>query len=132
VTGAAYVKWNLPHSPSAEHRGKTARAPIKDHKVTWDYEKTVQLRITTDKNGLLQEAELHLEILQEYNSGGRTATDRITLGVVRLNLAEYVDARHDGEDGVVRRHLMQESKINSTLKLAILMTHIEGEKNYTA
>lgn len=44
------------------------------------------------------------------------------LGEVNLNLAEYVDAS-DGEgetgEGVCRRYLMQESKINSTLKVCL-------------
>lgn len=36
------------------------------------------------------------------------------------------------EDGVVRRHLMQDSKINSTLKIGILMVQVDGERNYSA
>lgn len=36
------------------------------------------------------------------------------------------------EDGVIRRYLMQESKINSTLKISILMVQVEGERNYVA
>lgn len=38
----------------------------------------------------------------------------------------------DVEDGVTRRYLMQESKINSTLKISILMVQVEGERNYAA
>ncbi|KAJ4298649.1 hypothetical protein N0V88_003680 [Collariella sp. IMI 366227] len=38
----------------------------------------------------------------------------------------------DVQDGVVRRYLMQDSKINSTLKISILMVQVDGERNYVA
>lgn len=75
------------------------------------------MRLTVDKGGLLQESEIHFEVLQEYSPGARA--ERIVLGNVRLNLAEFVEGSEEGEgeEGVVRRYLMQESKINSTLKV---------------
>ena len=36
------------------------------------------------------------------------------------------------DDGVVRRYLMQDSKINSTLKVGILMEQVDGERNFIA
>ena len=70
---------------------------------------------------MLQESEIHFEVLQEYSPGAR---ERIVLGSVKLNLAEFcveageeIESTGDGEvEGVVRRYLMRESKINSTLK----------------
>lgn len=38
----------------------------------------------------------------------------------------------EAEEGIVRRYLMQDSKINSTLKIGILMVQIDGERNYVA
>jgi len=38
----------------------------------------------------------------------------------------------DGEEGVVRRYLMQDSKINSTLKIGIAMKQVDGERNFVA
>ncbi|KAI8627960.1 hypothetical protein F5Y19DRAFT_440539 [Xylariaceae sp. FL1651] len=38
----------------------------------------------------------------------------------------------EAEEGIVRRYLMQDSKINSTLKIGILMVQVDGERNYTA
>ncbi|KAI1141054.1 N-terminal C2 in EEIG1 and EHBP1 proteins-domain-containing protein [Hypoxylon sp. FL0543] len=38
----------------------------------------------------------------------------------------------EAEEGIVRRYLMQDSKINSTLKIGILMIQIDGERNYVA
>ena len=91
------------------------KAVIKEHKVIWDYEKTATFRMTADRQGMLQDFEIHFEILQEYSSGARG--ERIVLGNVKLNLAEYVEGSDDADDGITRRYLMQESKINSTLKV---------------
>ena len=91
------------------------KSVIKEHKVIWDYEKTISFRMTADRHGMLQDFEIHFEVLQEYSSGARG--ERIALGNVRLNLAEYVEGSDDVDDGITRRYLMQESKINSTLKV---------------
>jgi hypothetical protein len=70
--------------------------------------------------------------VQDYSGGIKG--EKITLGFVTLNLAEYVEESEsaDGEEGVVRRYLMQESKINSTLKIGISMKQIDGERNFVA
>ena len=54
-------------------------------------------------------------MLQEYHSGPKA--ERINLGIINLNLAEYVDDTGEKEEEIVRRYLMQESKINSTVKV---------------
>lgn len=71
---------------------------------------------------MLQESEIDFEILQETSSGARG--ERIHLGNVSLNLAEYVEGGGtggdgDGDDGITRRYLMQDSKINSTLRVGL-------------
>lgn len=83
---------------------------------------------------MVQEAFIEFEVVQEYGGSGR---ERITLGQVKLNLAEYIEQSEfspiDGDDhGITRRYLMQESKINSTLKLGIFMRQTEGDKNFIA
>ncbi|KAL1971134.1 hypothetical protein VTN77DRAFT_85 [Rasamsonia byssochlamydoides] len=127
VCGTSYVKWHLPSSTAAEHRGSTDRVLIQDHRASWDYEKVLPVRLTIDRNHMLQECDIFFEIFQEFSSGGRG--DRITLGNVKLNLAEYVD-KSDSEEGITRRYLMQDSKINSTLKIGILMRQVDGDKNF--
>ena len=108
VSGAAYVKWHFHNSTRADGRGRTDKAPIKDHKVTWRYEQSIpNIRMTVDRNGTLNEHLIMFEINQEYS--GR---ERIMLGSVTLNLAEYA-----GVERETRRYLMQDSKINSTLKV---------------
>jgi hypothetical protein len=90
------------------------------------------VRLTIDKSNNLQECLINFEVVQDY-SGVRS--EKITLGYVSLNLAEYVEESEmgpDGEEGVTRRYLMQESKINSTLKIGIMMKQIDGERNFSA
>ncbi|OHF03457.1 hypothetical protein CORC01_01176 [Colletotrichum orchidophilum] len=167
VSGTSIVKWNLAHSIHAEHRGRTPQCPISNHKVEYNYSKVVShIRISIDKNNNLTECPVEFEVLQQFPGSGRE--EKISLGIVKLNLSEYVeesdgltresasfDRGHsrkrssgtsqspmstrapvlddpDVEDGIVRRYLMQESKINSTLKIGILMLQLDGDKNYSA
>jgi hypothetical protein len=74
------------------------------------------------KENRLQDQHIMLEVHQEY-SGGR---ERIQLGIVRLNLAEYA-----GLEDETRRYLMQDSKINSTVKIGIQMHQVGGDPNFT-
>lgn len=142
VSGTSFIKWHLPSSTAAEHRGRTNKCAIREHRVAYEYEKRLPVRLTVGKDGMLQECPVEFEILQEYSAGGRG--ERIELGNVRLNLAEYVDPadptspsavprEESAEDGgIVRRYLMQDSKINSTLKLGIHMRYVEGSREYYA
>lgn len=134
VSGTCFVKWHLSHSAAAEHRGRTQKCTIKDHKVDFDYQEIIDIRLVIGKDQMLQEAFINFEVLQEYSSGGKG--ERLVLGNIRLNLAEYVDAseQNQGKDdeGVTRRYLMQDSKINSTLKVGINLRHVEGDRNYYA
>lgn len=127
-SGTAYVKWSLPSSAATEHRGVTDKAIIIDHRAYWSYEKLLLVRLTIDRNQSLHQCDLVLDVVQEFGSGGRG--DKNLLGRIRLNLAEYVD-KSDEEEGITRRYLMQDSKINSTLKVTVIMRQLEGDKNYT-
>lgn len=216
-----------------EHRGRTAKCAIANHRVDYRYATRVSsVKVSLDKQTLqLAECPMEFEVIQEFpmaaGGGGGGRDERITLGIVRLNLSEYVeesenllrerdaaaaataaggggpnrppssgglsigsadlklshrrsrsnasgattgtslsggtttavassstggggpadDARSVGgqstattgmaaagaeEGGVVRRYLMQDSKVNSTLKIGVLMVQIDGERNYVA
>ncbi|TDZ34200.1 Uncharacterized protein C8035_v009667 [Colletotrichum spinosum] len=168
VSGTSIVKWNLAHSIIAEHRGRTPKCPISNHKVEYNFSKLIShIRISIDKNNHLTDCPIEFEVLQEFSGGGHD--EKISLGKVQLNLSEYVEEseslcrestsfdrghsrkRSSGtastspkstftpplsevevEDGIVRRYLMQDSKINSTLKIGILMVQLDGDKGYTA
>lgn len=102
------------------------------------------MRMTIDKTGMLQECDIHFEILQEFHEGGHGG--RVHLGNVKLNLAEYTrlpdispserdpQPEDDGYDdgSITRRYLLQDSKVNSTLKIGIKMRQTEGDMNFTA
>ncbi|GAB7358138.1 hypothetical protein MBLNU230_g0296t1 [Neophaeotheca triangularis] len=150
VSGSSFIKWHLPASTAAEHRGRTPKAQIRDHRVVYDCQKDLTVRLQVGKEGLLQPVEVVFEVVQEYSSSGRG--ERIVLGRVRVNLAEYVGVSEEGGSsgggggnggegesggggggfGVTRRYLMQESKINSTLKIGLGLRHVEGTKEYSA
>lgn len=147
---------------NAEHRGRTAKCPIANHRVDYSFVTLVpSIRISIDRNNNLAECPIEFEVIQEFG-----ISEKMTLGVVRLNLSEYVEEseafgkdvaspgrmrsgsigvsptrsatgrpRRDSdvvEDGIVRRYLMQESKVNSTLKIGILMVQVDGERSYVA
>ena len=90
--------------------------------------------MTIDRSNNLQECLINFEVVQVYNTGARG--EKITLGFVTLNLAQYVEESEalgsDMGDGIMRRYLMQESKINSTLKIGIAMRQVDGERNFVA
>lgn len=120
VSGLAYVKWHIRDSPLAESRGRTNKVPIKEHRVTWRYCKDLTVKMTVDRAGMLSPVYLDLEIIQEYS--GR---ERIVLGTLELNLAEYV-----GRDRENRRYLMQSSKINSTVQLSTELKQVSGDSTF--
>ncbi|KAL2871128.1 putative respiratory complex assembly protein Rmp1 [Aspergillus lucknowensis] len=128
VSGTAYIKWRLPSSNSNEHHGATDKALIVDHRASWNYERTLQLRLTIDRDHTLHECEIQFDVIQEFSSGGHV--EKNLLGRVKLNLSEYVD-KSDDDEGIVRRYLMQDSKINSTLKVGVVVQQTEGDRNFT-
>lgn len=121
VSGYVYVKWYLPASRKADARGKTPRAAIKDHKAVWEYETSTSTRFSIDKSGTLEEEKAEFEIFQEHRG-----IDRLRLGRLGLNLAEYVNRKE------TRRYLLQDSKVNSTIRITIHMAQQGGDTNYTA
>lgn len=215
VQGVSLIKWHLPHSIHGEHRGRTGKCPIANHRVEYGYGKVIPVRIGIDKNNNLSECLIEFEVLQEFSTHGVTGrSETITLGKVTLNLSEYVEesetvvreapfrsrgrsvgsttngsagngnaASHTRkrsslsqhtpatpddagvsptstslpsksnsnettsnkapsinepapdqhvEEGVIRRYLMQDSKINSTLKIGILMMQVDGDRTFSA
>ncbi|KAJ5713737.1 uncharacterized protein N7483_010918 [Penicillium malachiteum] len=126
--GTAWVRWRLPSSSGAtEKDGHTEKAPLADHRASWHYEKTSLIRITIDRNSMLQECEINFEVIQEFRS---PSNEKNVLGKIKLNLAEYVD-KVEEDEGVIRRYLMFDSKVNSTVKIGIAMHQVEGDHNFT-
>lgn len=124
--GVAYVRWRLPSGVSTEHQGHTEKAPLSDHRAYWNYEKVLNVRLTIDRTSILQECDIFFEIIQEFNN----SLEKNVLGKIKLNLAEYVD-KVEEDEGVVRRYLMFDSKVNSTVRIGIAMRQTEGDRGFT-
>ncbi|PKK77008.1 hypothetical protein RhiirC2_653709 [Rhizophagus irregularis] len=106
VTGLYYVKLKLKNGEKSN--SMTSRAPIKDHSIFWNYKLENFVQIVIGKDGVLMPCELNLKIKKELN-GGKEINN---IGKLSLNLSEYV-----GLNAMTRRYLLQDSKINSTLKV---------------
>lgn len=111
---------------STEHQGHTEKAPLSDHRAYWNYEKVLNVRLTIDRTSILQECDIFFEIIQEFNN----SLEKNVLGKIKLNLAEYVD-KVEEDEGVVRRYLMFDSKVNSTVRIGIAMRQTEGDRGFT-
>jgi N-terminal C2 in EEIG1 and EHBP1 proteins len=92
-----------------------------------------------DKRNMLQDVFLELEAWHEIppQSGllhHLPKDEKTKMGVVKINLAEYVkETRMIGDKdpgGVTRRHLLQDSKINCTLKVCFLRIFITDGAGY--
>jgi hypothetical protein len=123
VTGQVFVKWHILHSSRGECRGKTDRVPIIDHKAFWsNYRLECTFKVSIGRNGMLSERMLIMEVWVELNAG----RDRLRIGNVAVNLSEYASVASE-----TRRYLLQESKMNSTVKVTISVVHTEGSKDYS-
>ncbi|KAI8618545.1 N-terminal C2 in EEIG1 and EHBP1 proteins-domain-containing protein [Chytriomyces sp. MP71] len=104
----------------------THRATVRNHTVAWNAplltgdadHAGLELSIGTDRDGVLLPCELLLVIKQEAN-GGRTAE---TVGSVVINLSELAAF----SSPTTRRFLLQEAKVNATLKVSIAMKQTKG------
>jgi len=120
VSGVYYVKWKLKYSSS--ERGFTQKAPIRDHTVQWSFLFQSIAELVVGKDGVLLPFELRLDVIQELH-GGR---DTHIIGNLVLNLSEYV-----GNDAKSRRYLLQDSKVNSMLKLSIVLKQRNMDVEFT-
>ncbi|KAI8082957.1 N-terminal C2 in EEIG1 and EHBP1 proteins-domain-containing protein [Halteromyces radiatus] len=107
VSGLFFVNWRMKNA--SQTYGATVRVPIKDHTVCWNQPIKVLSQMVINKQRVLGPCELKLEVFQEL--GGKQVSN---IGDLTINLSEYVDAGLATE-----RFLLNHSKFNSTLKLAI-------------
>lgn len=96
-----------------------SRAVVKEHTVTWDIQFQLEPTIIIGKDGVLLPCELLLYIKQTVNAG-KSSED---VGMVSINLAEFAASRSTS-----RRYLLQESRVNSTLRVTIDMKLLKGGK----
>ncbi|KTW31505.1 hypothetical protein T552_00147 [Pneumocystis carinii B80] len=121
VSGQMFIKWYLKDSISTKTRGKSQKVPIKNHKVTWDHDISCIISMKIGKHQRLSESWMIFEVNQEL----RCASHQLVIGRVEINLAEYVGLSK--ETGC---YLLQNSKVNSLLKISISIEQICGNTDY--
>ncbi|KAG5437557.1 hypothetical protein PCANB_000985 [Pneumocystis canis] len=121
VSGQIFIKWHLKDSIPLNTHGRLPKVPIKNHKVIWNHEFSCFLSMKINKHQHLSESWIIFEVNQEL----KCASHQLVLGKVGINLAEYVGLSK--ETGC---YLLQNSKVNSLLKISISMQQIGGSMNY--
>jgi len=118
LTGQYYTKWKLKSGGS--FHGKTEKIPINEHAVSWEKEFIIDnLTMVIGKDGELMPCILSFTIRKQEVSIGK---QQESIGTVDINLAEFAGSRIN-----TRRYLLQESKINSTIKISLELIYIKGE-----
>ncbi|KAJ7025425.1 N-terminal C2 in EEIG1 and EHBP1 proteins-domain-containing protein [Mycena alexandri] len=123
-------------------RGQTPWLPLLDHSVSWDQSLSavVQMSIDRDTQRLLPHP-FKLKVMQRVIAGDLDAPHNPQLGVVELNLAEYVDSvplstaatgSVPSKGVVTRRYLLSDSKTNATLRLSIRVEPLGASPPFTA
>lgn len=110
-------------------KDNSKKIPIKNHKCNFNYElKKIPIKLYEEsKTKILSDKWLHITFYTEIknnesgNSSNNSANNRSKLGLVEINLTEYVNDR----EKVNNRYLLQESKVNSICKLSLFIKHID-------
>ncbi|KAI8799993.1 N-terminal C2 in EEIG1 and EHBP1 proteins-domain-containing protein [Cladochytrium replicatum] len=120
VSGQYFVKWKL--KGATANRGVTQRETVRMHSVVWNFPLVLEPTLTVGKDGILLPCELQLTVKQEVNSG-KSSED---IGSITINLAEFARSNE-----VNRRTLLQESKVNSVLRVVISMSFLKGDSQFS-
>ncbi|KAK9319243.1 N-terminal C2 in EEIG1 and EHBP1 proteins-domain-containing protein [Lipomyces orientalis] len=121
VSGFVFVRWHLQDSARGDARGRTDKVPIKDHKAIWNYEREIaRVRLVIEKDGMLSDKHVVFEVVSEH------AGEKVELGTLQLNIAEFVKEKPTG-----RRYLLQDSKINSTIKITLDCRQLSGDASFS-
>lgn len=132
-----------------QSHGTTAKIMVENHRARWNYEfdRPLQVKLLVDRNMELMSKALTLEVFFEFTSGSvgnrpqrsnsgssavksssnnvysQKAAGKVLLGMVSLNIAEYV---REDEQPITNRFLLKKSKVNSILNVTVQMKLIRG------
>eukprot|EP00842_Homolaphlyctis_polyrhiza_P003715 jgi/Hompol1/4344/HPOL_003607-RA len=122
VSGSYFAKWRLLSGGTA--KGTTNRVTVVNNQVIWNASADFDVTLIIGRDdGVLQPCEMRISIKQEIN-GGRS-TEKI--GAIQLDLAEVAD-----QVNVSKRMLLQETRLNSVLKITVSMELVKGDaSSYT-
>lgn len=143
VSGICYVKWHIKDTATQQFKGRTSKVHIKDYRASWSYDFESLMKLSINRNKLLQEKILvltvylgvtdhvhvnghHLNHQQLENIDHRLpkVEKKHVLGKVEINLAEYVNY----DEPTSNRYLLQQSKVNCILSVKIGMELLKGDK----
>lgn len=143
-------------SVMTQSHGHTPKVKVENHRARWNYEfdRPLQVKLLVDKNRDLVPKNMILEVYFEFlqenretlpsgtrsrsHSHGHTpepvsnnvyaqrTTGKLLLGVVSLNIAEYVK---EDEQAVTNRFLLKKSKVNSILNVTMQLSLARGTYN---
>lgn len=135
-----------------QSHGSTPKVMVENHRARWnfEFEKPLQIKLQVDRNRDLVPKNLSLEVFFEFlsdtnggtvkprrsNSGSshsaksgstntysQKITGKILLGVLSLNVADYV---REDEQPTTNRFLLKKSKVNSILNVTLQMRLVRG------
>lgn len=116
VSGLYFIKWKLRNGGSAA--GLTHRVPINQYHIVFETTFQVTATIPIGKDGVLSPCHLYLVVKQQLDED--TVAEKI--GICLINLAECAGSRTSD-----RKFLLEDSKINATIKISIDMKQIKGD-----
>eukprot|EP00158_Paraphelidium_tribonemae_P008577 Partr_v1_DN28616_c3_g1_i2_m49407 putative Conserved hypothetical protein len=120
VHGNFTARWKIRNALN-DHRGQTQSIPIIDHTVTWNNEFTTKALMVIGKDSVLTPCDLSINIKKEANAGKKPES----IGKVRLDLAEFAGTKFNS-----REYLLQQSKMNSTLRISVILRQMNGDPLY--
>lgn len=113
-------------SAKPDARGRTAHVPVREHRAQWDESVNIHFRLSIhSKTKVLKERVVIFDVIWDQNG-----TDKLTLGRVEINLAEYVNKNGSNKHGKKTKYLLKNSKINGALALSINVTQDSGPTDY--
>ena len=118
VHGRFFVRWKIRNALN-DQRGATQTIPILDHTVTWNNTFSVKVWLVTDKETSLIPCELSLNVKKETHGGKKSES----IGKVKVDLADFAG----GTKFSTRMYLLQQSKVNSSLRISIDMKQLNGD-----
>lgn len=119
-TGKILVKWHVKDSAKPDARGKTNSVAITNHKALFNYTGETHVRIGLDKTKMLKDSLLVFDVQWDQDSN-----TKLTVGKAEVNLSEFVNRAREPVS-----FLLKDSKINSALKVSIMLTAIKGPSDF--
>ncbi|PVU91849.1 hypothetical protein BB559_003953 [Furculomyces boomerangus] len=115
ISSLFYIKWSI-----KKNSGRTGLIPVTNHSVQLNVKIKDSIKINISKDNELSEYYLSVHVYHIGNS-----EKRLKVGFLNLNLSEYVKMQNS-----TRRYILQQCRINATLRISINATQIDGPTDF--